>query len=822
MSIPDKNPKKTPQNQATDQAQHSGSQPNTRQAQRSTTEANSTRPAIQGPHKATQAKIADAVARAKKISPEEDTAGLQSQPYPEGKDLAAMWRLVDEAEQVYRAASRRLEKDQKSLTLKEDHVTGREKDLTEQVQRLKEREDAFAKKERDLGAAAMKAEVYQRSLNEREEYVRGLEAEAEAGFAKRNQEATRALAEQVQSLADAHAGLQKRLAETSAEQVRASEAVWAAARASVAAALAEERASIAEERTAIAEARRALASDRQKLEWERADLGDERGLLADRAKVLAAGEVAAMRAQYEVTRAEAEALRSQRDKLDAKIREVEARARRFGHRTDAEVENLIDTLRAERDELASQLAMRPDRDVVAEAEALRGQCDTLRLDLTRVRRDHEAVKVQLLRADTGVAELEALRDQCLSFKKSNDLLQAANEQLRRDIDQRIRANDGSTPFPACVAMDNGGDDEEVDLNSRRPLAEEVRLGDLVERIRHDAAAQEEPLFYEPEDIRAFLAGMAMTRLTLLQGPSGTGKTSLPIIVAQALGALATIIPAEAGWNDPADLLGHYNQFDRRFDERPLLQALYRAGTPYYEDVPVFIVIDEMNLSHPEQYFSNVISMLEARTEGDRRFSLLPVSADGAPKRFDEGRFLPLPKNVWFVGTANHDETTKDFADKTYDRSQVMELPIQPRPFEVNPPAPLDAPYSASGLMEAFQAARKNKAYAAEADKGWAFLETSLKQPMAERFGVGWGPRLRRQAKAYIPAVIATGGTVGEAVDHLIAMRILRKIRAHHPDDLSEIRKVFGAPWKAMSPKTPPARSLAILAAEERRLDRDSK
>jgi hypothetical protein len=770
-----------------------------------------------------QTNIVATASRAAKLATEADIASLAPRPIPAGTDLAAMWKLVDEAEQVYRAASRRLEKDQESMDLKEERFTGREKALTEGEQRLKEREDAVGKKERDLSLASTKAETLQRSLNEREEYVRGLEAEAEAGFAKRNQEATRALAEQVQALADAHAALQKRLADTSAEQVRASEAVWAEARASVEAALAAERASIAEERTAIAEARRALASERQKLDWERADLGEERGLLADRAKVLAAGEVAAMRAQYEVTRAEAEALRSQRDELDAKVREAEARARRFGDRTDAEVETLIDTLRAERDELASQLAMRPDRDVVAEAEALRGQCDTLMLDLARARREHEAVKVQLLRADTGVAELEALRDQCFSFKKSNDLLQAANEQLRRDIDQRIRANDGSTPFPACVAMDDGGDDEEVDLNSRRPLAEKVWLGDLVERIRHDAAAQEEALFYEPEDIRAFLAGMAMTRLTLLQGPSGTGKTSLPIIVAQALGALATIIPAEAGWNDPADLLGHYNQFDRRFDERPFLQALYRAGTPYYKDVPVFIVVDEMNLSHPEQYFSNVISMLEARTERDRRFSLLPVSADGAPVRFEEGRFLPLPKNVWFVGTANHDETTKDFADKTYDRSQVMELPIQPRPFDANRPDPLDAPYSASGLMDAFRAARKDTAHAAEAEKGWAFLESFLKQPMAERFGVGWGPRLRRQAKAYIPAVIATGGTVGEAVDHLIAMRILRKIRDRHSnrlDDLAEIRKVFGAPWKALSPKAPPTRSLAILSAEERRLGRD--
>jgi 5-methylcytosine-specific restriction endonuclease McrBC GTP-binding regulatory subunit McrB len=97
-----------------------------------------------------------------------------------------------------------------------------------------------------------------------------------------------------------------------------------------------------------------------------------------------------------------------------------------------------------------------------------------------------------------------------------------------------------------------------------------------------------------------------------------------------------------------------------------VQALYRAGTPAFKDKPYVIVLDEMNLSHPEQYFADVLSAIER----DAPLTLTNVLLEPAPSRLAEGRLLAIPSNVWFVGTANHDETTMGFADKTYDRSHV--------------------------------------------------------------------------------------------------------------------------------------------------------
>src|SRR6266581_4922903 len=119
----------------------------------------------------------------------------------------------------------------------------------------------------------------------------------------------------------------------------------------------------------------------------------------------------------------------------------------------------------------------------------------------------------------------------------------------------------------------------------------------------------------------------------------------------------------------------------------------------------------MNLSHPEQYFSDLLSALELRPE-DRRLVLMTHAVSAAPALLVDGSQLRIPSNVWFVGTANHDETTKDFADKTYDRSNVMEFPHVPQPFQVKPSAPRD-PVSYRALQRAFDLAEKSQGKAGQ-------------------------------------------------------------------------------------------------------------
>ncbi|MBF6723676.1 hypothetical protein HN240_19020, partial [Acinetobacter baumannii] len=138
--------------------------------------------------------------------------------------------------------------------------------------------------------------------------------------------------------------------------------------------------------------------------------------------------------------------------------------------------------------------------------------------------------------------------------------------------------------------------------------------------------------------------------------------------------VCTTVPVQAGWRDRADLLGHYNAFEKRYYERNTLQAIYRAQSEADKERLHIVLLDEMNLSRPEQYFAEFLSALELG-EADRWITLMEARpAHGAPRNFRDGRDVRLPPNLWFIGTANHDETTDSFADKTHDRAFVLDLP----------------------------------------------------------------------------------------------------------------------------------------------------
>jgi MoxR-like ATPase len=132
-------------------------------------------------------------------------------------------------------------------------------------------------------------------------------------------------------------------------------------------------------------------------------------------------------------------------------------------------------------------------------------------------------------------------------------------------------------------------------------------------LQHRIAQAEDgatPLYFRLEDIQLLIAGLAMSQLHIFQGISGTGKTSLAKAFAKAMGGHCTDIAVQAGWRDRDDLLGHYNAFEKRFYERDCLQGLYRAQTNAYKDRCNIILLDEMNLSRPEQYFAEFLSALE--------------------------------------------------------------------------------------------------------------------------------------------------------------------------------------------------------------------
>lgn len=158
---------------------------------------------------------------------------------------------------------------------------------------------------------------------------------------------------------------------------------------------------------------------------------------------------------------------------------------------------------------------------------------------------------------------------------------------------------------------------------------------------------------------------------VLTGISGSGKTQLAQNYALALcdapdddHERVRIIPVQPGWYDPSPLLGYVNPIqDSSYRSAPFLDLLLRAdGDPEQAYVAI---LDEMNLSHPEQYLAPILSAMETHGWLD----LHQLSEDGTPipKR------VRYPANLAIIGTLNMDETTHGLSDKVLDRAYTLEF-----------------------------------------------------------------------------------------------------------------------------------------------------
>ncbi len=358
----------------------------------------------------------------------------------------------------------------------------------------------------------------------------------------------------------------------------------------------------------------------------------------------------------------------------------------------------LDRLRDENQNLHNELDARPDMQAAARLQQLVTEREQWQTDRWELQQKMEEQGQLLKRNQIAAMEIENLRDQKTAADSRITLLRHATEELRSEIDGLIGRNEAKQAFPACSSMD-----EDLTLKTPKAMVNDIPdlqafVAEIQQRIAYDPQYPNQRLYYSLEDLRCFLGGLAMGQIILLQGISGTGKTSLPVAFARAMGTKETceLVEVQAGWRDPQDLMGHYNAFEKKFYEQKFLKALYRAQTPRWKDAIHIVVLDEMNLSHPEQYFSDLLATLE-KSPDSRYIELMTHTVESAPALFKEGNKLLVPENIWFVGTANHDETTKDFADKTYDRSLVMEFPHRPQPFTVTPPKRRD-PISYAALQ----------------------------------------------------------------------------------------------------------------------------
>ncbi|MGL4740344.1 MAG: McrB family protein [Sarcina sp.] len=184
------------------------------------------------------------------------------------------------------------------------------------------------------------------------------------------------------------------------------------------------------------------------------------------------------------------------------------------------------------------------------------------------------------------------------------------------------------------------------------------------------------LFYDEKDLINFHVAMKISKFVILSGMSGSGKSKLVKLYAEALGinsGQVNFIPVSPSWADDTDLIGYVDSMHNIYApaDSGLVDILLEATM--HENNIYIVCLDEMNLARVEHYFSKFLSVLEMDTE-DRILSLYNKELES--KLYNSNKYpsqIKISDNVLFVGTVNIDESTYHFSDKVLDRANVINL-----------------------------------------------------------------------------------------------------------------------------------------------------
>ncbi len=489
----------------------------------------------------------------------------------------------------------------------------------------------------------------------------------------------------------------------------------------------------------------------------------------------------------------------------------------------------------------------PNIQAIEALEQKANRSKALEIEKTNLLQDIDTYKEKAAASVRTSRELETIR-------REVEATNALNQHLIQELESHKTALENRTG-DVCPDL------RKVDEESKKPAYQEeinkiVRkkeiqnLESLVSHIKNYAGCiggTKERLFYKDNDIRAFLSGMAVSRLIILQGMSGTGKSSLPRAVAESISGFNRLIPVESSWRDRNELLGYYNDFNKKFNAKSFTIELYRSGKEICANIPTFMVLDEMNLARIEYYFSDFLAILQKPNPKDWVVDLvasdmrtLPMhlskEAENDLKKQDadayeiwqdiqksrtgdltvsvsdeakqklcavlekmqclvgaqdliDGRKLRIPKNVWFVGTANKDESTFEISDKVYDRAQVVVLNDRGEPEGQYPPTEKGF-ISVENLLNLFENAksRLDEKTAKEVEDRLKELEDFLK----EHFSIAFGNRIYNQAKDFTAVFKGAGGELVDALDYQISTKIWRKIESSDksPEDFEALRDIM--------------------------------
>ncbi|MCL2824744.1 MAG: hypothetical protein FWD57_12195 [Polyangiaceae bacterium] len=448
--------------------------------------------------------------------------------------------------------------------------------------------------------------------------------------------------------------------------------------------------------------------------------------------------------------------------LERKLLAAQDLLARFGD-NPAEIEKRIAEQVMRIDELERELLRRPSNRDKELLGALQEQSRVWTVERDKLLSENSELKAEKIRWITDLRDIEEQREQREQLERVNENLRIAlvsqQDVLRAELDKlESEVNRMRVLYerPEERAARVGAIEEpwrtEIERSKTEPSDELEWLDGILSKCEDKGMRFPKRLMYA---FHTSLKAAELSPLTVLAGVSGTGKSELPRLYSRYGGIGFLSLPVQPNWDSPQSLFGFFNSVDNRFNAttvlRAMVQAQFRPNDERYEhgikDRLLLILLDEMNLAHVEQYFSDLLSRLEQR-RGETRDMTLDIDMGAGMPPYN----LVLGRNVLWVGTMNEDETTKALSDKVIDRSNMLYFP-RPKTLHSRSDVPLgeEVPWIAERTW-----------------RGWVEVRTPFSESDLKPF------------KEWLQEVNGLLDHVGRALGHRVWQSVVYYM-ANHPD-----------------------------------------
>jgi len=437
-------------------------------------------------------------------------------------------------------------------------------------------------------------------------------------------------------------------------------------------------------RQEVARVEQELAGSKQKLQEVQEEL-----LTAQAQRLDEAEKAAAARRDVESLGRELSEIQSRKSGLESDTKKLQEQERALKinlGKLEIEQKRAEDQL----DRLRSEIAQ-------AEKKA-EDQLARLQSEITKGEKSLESLRSELNGIRAEQRKAEQARDEAVAVKGSLDREIKVKEKAASSMQDMLgRLGDRIDDFSQTIKPPSG---EERLEDFKRDVLTLDRVGKRQRKV--DGAKGEDKSFrsfekyveesgfvFHPRTLRAFhtsLKSADISPLVVLAGISGTGKSQLPRLYAEAMGMHFLNVSVQPRWDAPQDLFGFYNYMEHRYKATELSRALRQMDSCNWpikdgagkliQTGMLLVLLDEMNLARVEYYFSELLSKLEMRDKsriGDptaRQISEIEIEM-GSLESAEKPRRLFVGFNVLFAGTMNEDETTQALSAKVVDRANVL-------------------------------------------------------------------------------------------------------------------------------------------------------